>query len=515
MEISTLFYTIKHLTPRQLCYQLLYKLTGISKSISKYSEYDQLNINIRSHLQFNVPFFEENVNLHSKSFTLLNRTQQFNGEVNWDFQGFGKLWNYHLQYLNVINDEQQDLELRKNHLKSCSEALLSGKLRAEPYPVSLRLWNTAIFFSRHGIQSNEVALAFKRQIAYLENHIEYHIDANHLLENLIVLYASTQWLSTPNNSERINSITKRFHRELKRQILHSGAHYELSGMYHLFLLERLKACQELIPDDQILNSTIISMNKWFSSFLWPDDSWPNFGDSCGANQLSNLSLTSFKQGFANQVIATTKNNEVSTHFPYPYFKYSNNYYSVVIKIAAPMPSHQPGHSHADIGSFCLWSQGKEHIMDPGITTYEVNSQRLWERSTASHNTVCIDGKNQSDVWSAFRVGYRASISWHIENESCLVLKCTYKGLEHKRKFYFRETSLSISDSIKGKHERACIRYTLADSDTIDIRSSNSLVRSRGVYSGGFNRSIPCNIVEVIFKDNCLSEIHINNTKGIH
>ena len=60
---------------------------------------------------------------------------------------------------------------------------------------------------------------------------------------------------------------------------------------------------------------------------------------------------------------------------------------------------------------CLLKQvffDQRFFVNLGVSTYETSKRRLLERSTKSHNTVEINKKNSSDVWSSFRVASRAS-----------------------------------------------------------------------------------------------------------
>ena len=62
-----------------------------------------------------------------------------------------------------------------------------------------------------------------------------------------------------------------------------------------------------------------------------------------------------------------------------------------------------GHGHADGLSFLLWYKGQSVITDTGTGLY--NGSPLWRnyfRSTAAHNTVRIDGENQSRPLDTFR-----------------------------------------------------------------------------------------------------------------
>ena len=286
-----LFHTILHLTPRQLYYQVKFKLNGIFKTINNYRAWDNreiIYINFKSYTYYH----SDKIDLKKGTFTYLSLTHTFNSHsVDWNFMGHGKLWNYHLQYLDCINDETLSLNDRVVYLESLCECLLSGKLRAEPYVVSLRLWNTVVFAGKHPNNISErVALAIKRQFTYLEKHVEYHIDGNHLLENLICLSAgeflSSNSINGFDQNSNANKNLKWFQRllnELTTQILTSGVHYELSPSYHFIILQRIKLLQELYTNSEQLDRTIIAMQQWLNEFQWPDGTWANFGDSYNIN----------------------------------------------------------------------------------------------------------------------------------------------------------------------------------------------------------------------------------------
>ena len=60
------------------------------------------------------------------------------------------------------------------------------------------------------------------------------------------------------------------------------------------------------------------------------------------------------------------------------------------------------HGHADALALTLSIDGREFLVDPG--TYAYHGERRWRdyfRSTAAHNTVCVDGRDQSVAGGAF------------------------------------------------------------------------------------------------------------------
>lgn len=60
--------------------------------------------------------------------------------------GHGKLWNYHLQYLNYLNDDTTSISERNKVLIQLSESVNACAFKLEAYPVSLRIINTLLFY---------------------------------------------------------------------------------------------------------------------------------------------------------------------------------------------------------------------------------------------------------------------------------------------------------------------------------------------------------------------------------
>ncbi len=84
------------------------------------------------------------------------------------------------------------------------------------------------------------------------------------------------------------------------------------------------------------------------------------------------------------------------------------------------------HGHADALSFTLRIAGRDVLVDPG--TYDYFSYPHWRRyfrSTRAHNTVVIDGEDQSEMLGPFLWGQRAParcLAWrpHPEGGGCVV-----------------------------------------------------------------------------------------------
>jgi hypothetical protein len=81
-----------------------------------------------------------------------------------------------------------------------------------------------------------------------------------------------------------------------------------------------------------------------------------------------------------------------------------------------------GHGHADALSVTLATGGRELLVDPG--TYVYNGRSDWRdafRSTRAHNTVVVDGRDQSEPGDTFR--------WRSRAEARLLAETSFDGLD--------------------------------------------------------------------------------------
>lgn len=118
------------------------------------------------------------------------------------------------------------------------------------------------------------------------------------------------------------------------------------------------------------------------------------------------------------------------------------------------------HGHADALSFQMFVDGKPVFIDPGTYIYHCDMEsRNAYRKTENHNTVCIAGKDQSEMLGAFLWGKRAEcelIEFKEENGR-VFLKVRHDGYRphiHTREFLFDGVStLNIIDTFTGEEEK--------------------------------------------------------------
>ncbi len=112
------------------------------------------------------------------------------------------------------------------------------------------------------------------------------------------------------------------------------------------------------------------------------------------------------------------------------------------------------HGHADALSFQVFFEGKPVLVDPGTYIYHccLESRNAF-RETRNHNTVCVDGKNQSEMLGAFLWGRKANarLEDYQEKDGTARLVMTqdgYSPVMHKRTIAFDgNRSLTVTDEM--------------------------------------------------------------------
>lgn len=450
-KLLRLMYTIQYIKRIQLFYQVWYRIKNRFLSIHWYLTYldnPLLNLNCKIDKLLQT---EQQEYFPDNQFTFIGLQYSFKDEIDWNFQKHGKLWNYNLQYFSYLLDEKIAVEKRNQLLKDFSLNLLSGQIKPEPYPVSLRIINTLLFHGRHGIVDSDSTKALQLQIDYLQHNLEYHLLANHLLENYFALYVASFAL---NNDKLYRKSCLYLQKKLSEQILADGAHYERSPMYHSILLAKLLVCIDISKRNDRFDTTILpylekiarEMLGWIQEFSFPDGSWALMNDA--AHDIAPNTNQLIRAGeFLG--IHPIKGTLLSSGFR----KLRGKDWEALINVGNIRPSYQPGHAHADMLSFCVWHKGEHIVIDPGTSTYAISEQRSYERSTLAHNTVTVNKKNQSDVWGGFRIGKRADC--YIVQDTDTMIEAFHDGyrnmkIEHRRCFQLKNDQLYLSDEIINK-----------------------------------------------------------------
>lgn len=336
-------------------------------------------------------------------FTFLNLSATPKG---WNDDGLDMLWRYNLHYFDYINSTspiRPALNKEEFVLRWISENPKGCAPGWDPYPTSLRIVNWVKWLTRNKPIGHEEVIrkSLSLQLSWLERHVEWHILANHLLANLKALVIGRKFLGL-NNSKWMGLYKK----EIEEEILPDGGHYERSIMYHAVIFEDvLDVIYFCGKDADWLRTTAEKMAHYLVNMTGPDGEIALFNDAANGIAQSTEVLCDYAKSLGLKVPAP----EEFVDFPYTgYTRMTAGEFVLFVDTAPLGPAYQPGHAHADTLTYELYFGGQKLVTDVGTSEYR-GSRRSYERSTAAHNVVEVDGCNSSEVWSSHRVGSRAQI----------------------------------------------------------------------------------------------------------
>lgn len=415
-------------------------------------------------MDFRVPFLIPQVATDGHTFRFLNETVSFDSKINWKIESVPRLWGYNLHYFEYLEGMavDQGRVLVEDWIAENRDPLHWGW---DPYPLSLRLVQWMKWLARHGenAASQTILESLWAQAEYLAHNFEHHIQGNHLFENAKTLvWAGLTFLGSESEAWlRLGG--HQLLAELEEQILPDGAHYELSPMYHSIILEgcldllnfgpRLKALAPSLED--ALKQRVPGMLSWLSAMCHPDGEISLLNDSATRIAPSPSHLFAYGEalGFTPSPLPQ-RCHLASSGYVVAHQHGGEDY--LVMDVGHMGPPHQPGHSHCDLLSFELSLGGRRIIVDSGVFAYQDTSMRRRNRETAGHNTLRIDGRDQSEIWGNFRVARRAEpIGVNVEDrEGKWVVRGGHTGYEpigvrHHREWTWGDCELAIMDSLEG------------------------------------------------------------------
>lgn len=521
-SLSRLYHTLSYLKPRQLLYRGYYltrrKLGNVSLKL-------HTACGSKGFVLIVVKPVLRHSTLSKSCFTFLNRSHDFSSDINWNYSDQGRLWAYNLNYFDFLNQEnclmEEGLGLIRNYLAE----LQRRDVGLEPYPTSLRIMNWVKFLAAHQIRDEEIDSALYLQALHLMDNLEYHLLGNHLLENgFALLFAAALFPEGPFARKAEEIVVA----ELEEQILFDGAHFELSPMYHQIILDRLLDCINILQSNNALTHLLPLLRDkgslmlgWLRQMATSNGEIPLLNDSAFGIAPTAPQLFSY----AERLGVPTSLRPLGAS---GYRKIGKAGYELVADVGNIGPDYIPGHAHSDTFNFVLHVQGKPVIVDTGTSTYDVCERRLVERGTAAHNTVQLDGLEQSEVWGSFRVARRAYVrdlveerdeisAWH--DGYCRI------GARHARKFHFSDHGLQINDTVISKKKYTAVARihfhpdievalegdaVVAGPVRVTFTGSDSVTLNDYQYAPQFNTLLPAKVVEIGFGSSLITNISIGS-----
>lgn len=428
--------------------------------------------------------------------TLLHEEHQV-GKV-WNIQEASHLWNYNLHYLEFL------IPLAAKYKETADERYFDSWAKwmgswldqsagdsFEPYTISIRILNILISMELLGKRIRETELWHKictsiyQQYRYLLHTQELALLANHYFENLKAIVISSVLFSELDIYHKYYDL---FLRELDEQILPDGLHFELSPMYHRIILEDilrvytvLNSCQykcdaeKLIPKIQAMTAAMVNLERGFDRIPLFNDSGNNVAKEKGAL------LEAVRK------ICAIEDIEIGEMKYAGYYKLYRDNVAVLFDCGSIGPSYMGGHSHCDCLSFELCVDGKALFANSGTGQYQ-GELRTFFRSTAAHNTMMLDDREQSQLWGEHRAARRISRLKGSCAEGGVTGQFTsFQGDLFKRKLQWeQDRKLVITDDFKacdkGRHTARQFlhlapgyEYECGEKQEVYVKDGNELV----------------------------------------
>jgi hypothetical protein len=391
-------------------------------------------------------------------FIFLNRDQKLGYPIQWNPQESTRLWRYNLHYFDYALDLGVLAKWRRDEKAGDTlRKLIDDWIAANPvgigvgwhsYPISRRIVNwlqaaslasEVIDWDLKGFRRTWTQSVFQ-QTLFLEDHLEVDLSGNHLLANGKALFFAGVFWGSEVGSRWREIGQNLLWQGLKEQILEDGGHYERSPMYHAIVLQDYLQVIHLLhvggyQTPPWVRERLILMADYLHSMLHPDGRIALFADAAFGIAYESFDVMAAAEHLLNvpgrwagatpgpfcslvQVPSGTVTDGPTSYTAKSSSLSATGYFSLgdelqgdkLVVDGKPMgPDYLPAHGHCSLFSYELSIAGERFIVDSGVQEYEAGPWREYWRSTRAHNTVSVDGAEQSEIWASFRVGQRTRL----------------------------------------------------------------------------------------------------------
>lgn len=422
-------------------------------------------------------------------FCFLNRERAIRS---WNDPEVPKLWLYNLHYFDHPQEQLMQRWIREN-----PRGVGNGW---EPYPIAIRLVNWIKWALGRKELRTDFLSSLAEQAEYLSQSLEDHLGANHLLADLVALTMAGMFLEGKSAFAWLETGRKLLRAQIAEQILADGGHYERSPMYHALALESLLDLVNIsrvydLPceaDRALWEKTAGSMLCWLRKMTHPDGGIAFFNDAAFGIAPEPAELLGYAARLGIDAAAVSEGNASG------YVRLESGGAVVLFDAAHLGPDHQPGHGHADTLSFELSVGARRVLVNSGTSTYERGPERQWQRGTAAHNTVRVDGEDQSEVWSAFRVARRAR-PFGLRTDGKTFVEAAHDGYRrlpspviHRRRVELAGDRLRVTDALEGSgpHQVEIFFHFHPEAEArIELDRKLTGSRAKSYWYPAFNRAV--------------------------
>ncbi len=398
---------------------------------------------------------------------LLNQERELGSpEADWRLgpRSRDRLWiitlHYHewLYALAVLAREDPDPGRRRragrhfrhwlqDWIRSCPlERPGSTALAWNSYAIATRIgwWIRAYRLAGDALLSGEPGLtglflrSLWQQAAFLSDHLEWDLGANHLIRDLAGLALAGRFFDDPEARIWSQRAARHAVEQSARQILRDGGHYERSAKYHLDVMDDVLQIVVVGRDEvarDALGARWCAMADWLQTMRHPTGESVHFNDGAilSAREIDGaLEDGEGRLGAGLELSPTLGARYLSGT---GHFAWRGPVWSVFFDVGEIGPDEQPGHAHADTLSLEVSVAGLRLVVDPGCYGYDDDDRRRYDRSTSAHSTVTVDRQDSSELWHVFRAGRRAhprDLRLEIDDSLGGFVEAAHDGYEHLR-----------------------------------------------------------------------------------
>lgn len=469
MSRASLYYnTVKNMKLSQVINRLRIKMgNGCSLGVRPTENYTDIQkVKSLECLDFDPVFLarfsvEE---LMEDRISILHSSKEMDWKTTWEFDDKSALWNYNLHYFEYLFPLVKKWEEtgEKKYLDK-TEEIITGWVEANPvgrnpawasYSTALRI---VTWISYYGYVSTAMKEEFRakflsslhKQFVYLSGHLEKDILGNHFFEDLKSLVIAAIFFKDDAVLEKALSV---FRTECKEEILPDGVHFELSPMYHKIIFEgmmkvatALRGAGRRDAETEIWLQPMLDVAYSFENGL---ERVPLFNDG-GNNVAKSLDalLIAAKDEFG---LNPRFNGKLKSSGFYIFEKkIGANKWKLVVDAGQPGPKYIAGHAHCDAMSFELFCNGKPVVVNCGTYAYQCK-ERSFFRSTAAHNTVMVEGIEQSKCWDVFRLAGRSNTKVLNVTDNSITMEMTDQKHQRVKRTIAFSDSLIVRDESNGK-----------------------------------------------------------------
>ncbi|MGN1046573.1 MAG: alginate lyase family protein, partial [Candidatus Cryptobacteroides sp.] len=243
-------------------------------------------------------------------------------------------------------------------------------------------------------------------------------------------------------------------REIVKQVLPDGGHYELDPHYHLATIEIFYKSLQIADLNGFRNDfpqsyadALENMIMFYTDIIFPDYTNPCFSDAKITAKKTMLgNYKKWQKVFPeNQVIRyfATEGQEgalpdhLSKGFlDAGFFVFRNSWGEDALQMVVKAGPAGEWHAQPDFGTFEMWYNGKCLFQDSGSYVYEgkdpeIMEWRKWFRASSHHNTLTMNDQDVDKVPSK-------TLLWQPDGDVQVLVTehPSYKNLTHRRSIFF-------------------------------------------------------------------------------